>query len=311
MNTIIPANNSITQTDLGQALASFLRMDVAAGDASQKTLDSYLSEFKQYCTWCATEGISPAAATVDDLKAYRSYLVNNFRRSSCATKFAILKRIFDAVVWSGRRLDNPARGLKVPRDKTQREDQIKYLNLPGFKKLLSLPDNPRDRAILTLMGYHGLRVMEVSGLSLDDLHLEGDQPYLSVTGKGSKMRKVYLTERSAAALAAWLAVRQAAPGERAVFVVTGNRGRGERIGTRGLREMTDRYLTTAGLKAEGVSCHSLRHSHATWALHGGAKLTAISAAMGHSSITTTQVYAKLVDAINENPARYLDSLLAD
>jgi integrase/recombinase XerD len=73
--------------------------------------------------------------------------------------------------------------------------------------------------------------------------------------------------------------------------------------------MVDGYLDRADLKADGISCHSLRHSFATWSLAGGAKLTAISGVMGHSSIETTQAYAKIVDRINENPARYLDALM--
>jgi site-specific recombinase XerD len=159
------------------------------------------------------------------------------------------------------------------------------------------------------MGWHGLRVEEIVNLNRDDVSLGGDLPTLTVTGKGSKTRRIHLIERSAAALSAWLDIRQAQPGEQAVFVSIGNRDRGRRLTTRAVRYMVDSYLDQAGLKADGISCHSLRHSFATWSLAGGAKLTAISGAMGYSSIETTQVYAKIVDRINENPARYLDALI--
>jgi site-specific recombinase XerD len=209
----------------------------------------------------------------------------------------------------GLRPDNPAKGLKAPKDKTTREDSVKFLPFEGFKRLLALPNNTRDRTILALMGWHGLRVEEVTNLTLAKVNLAGELPTLAVTGKGSKTRKVHLIERSAAALSAWLNARQAQPGEQAVFVSIGNRDWGQRLTTRAMRYMVDAYLDQAGLKANGISCHSLRHSFATWSLAGGAKLQAISSAMGHTSIETTQVYARIVDRINENPARYLEALI--
>jgi len=72
----------------------------------------------------------------------------------------------------------------------------------------------------------------------------------------------------------------------------------------------DKYLDRVGLKADGVSCHSLRHGAATWARAGGAKLDAIGGMLGHASVTTTQVYAKIVDKMTENPARFLEAMLA-
>lgn len=309
MNALTITNQSLATVDLNQALADFLRLNVADGDASPKTISSYLTEVRQYTQWCESEGLNPALATEDDLRQYRSYLVANYTRGTVATKLAAIRRFYDAALWRGLRLDNPAKGLKAPKDKTTREDAIKFLPLEGFKRLLSLPDNARDRAILALMGFHGLRVEEVVNLNRDDINLGGDLLTLTVTGKGSKTRRIHLIERSAAALWAWLDIRQSE--DSAVFVSIGNRDRGQRLTTRAVRYMVDSYLDQAGLKADGISCHSLRHSFATWSLAGGAKLTAISGAMGHSSIETTQVYAKIVDRINENPARYLDALMGD
>lgn len=307
---IIPPNQSLATIDLNQALADFLRLNVGDGDASPKTIASYLTEVRQYSLWCETEGINPARASEDDLREYRSYLVQHYTRGTVATKLAAIRRLYDAALWRGLRLDNPAKGLKAPKDKTSREDSVKFLPLEGFKRLLNLPDNTRDRAILALMGWHGLRVEEITNLNRDDMNLEGELPTISVTGKGNKTRRIHLIERSAAALSAWLDVRPKS-NDSAVFVSIGNRGRGKRLTTRGIRAMVDGYLQQAGLKADGISCHSLRHSFATWSLAGGAKLTAISGAMGHSSVETTMIYARIVDRINENPARYLSALMGE
>jgi integrase len=63
------------------------------------------------------------------------------------------------------------------------------------------------------------------------------------------------------------------------------------------------------VKSQGISCHSLRHSAATWARAGGAKIDALADMLGHSSADTTRVYARIVDKMTENPARFLEAML--
>lgn len=302
----LTAHDSSDQWDMAAALADYLRLNVAEGDASPKYIASIQTEIGQFLQWCKTAHVTPILASESDLKAYRANLIPKHTRGTIATKLAALRRLYEAAVWRGLRPDNPAAGLKAPKDKTTREDAIKFLPLEGFKRLLTLPDNTRDRAILALMGYHGLRVDEVARLELGAIEAD----HLLVTGKGNKQRKVYLIDQSAATLEAWLDHRPECE-SKTVFVSMGNRSKGAPLTTRGIRFMVDSYLVRADLKAQGISCHSLRHSFATWSLAGGAKLQAISGAMGHSSIETTQVYAKLVDRMTDNPARYLAALMGE
>ena len=191
---------------------------------------------------------------------------------------------------------------------------MKSLPWQGLERLLEAPlgeevQATRDRAILVLMGVHGLRVAEVAGLELADADLDRD--IVNVEGKGRKRRTVYLTEQTGAVLAGWLAMRRqvARTDVTAVFVVTGNRCLGQPISTRGIRHLVDKYLSSCGLKREGVSCHRLRHGAATWARAGGAKLDSIAAMLGHSSTATTQVSASIVDKMGENPTLYLETLI--
>lgn len=95
----------------------------------------------------------------------------------------------------------------------------------------------------------------------------------------------------------------------AFFVVVGPNGTGTALTTRGIRYLVDKYLAALGLKADGISCHALRHSAATWARAGGARLDAIAGMLGHANITTTSIYARLVDRMTENPARYLEAMM--
>ena len=74
-------------------------------------------------------------------------------------------------------------------------------------------------------------------------------------------------------------------------------------------ELPELVLEALGLKEAGASCHSLCHSFAIWSLAGGAKLESIQDTLGHSSVETTQVYAKIVDKMTENPTLYLEKML--
>ena len=302
-------------TSLTEIFGRFLRLYVAEGDASPATIRTYHAQAAQYVAWCQQQGVSPSTATENDIIAYRKYLVETgYKPTTIALKLAVVRRLYEAIQWRGLRDDNPAAGVKSPRDRTARDERVKYLPLDGLKQLLAAPqgDGPlprRNRAILALMGVHGLRVSEVAGLKLDDLDL--NEGVVTVLGKGRKVRTVYLTDQTTQVLAAWLEVRGkvALDEVHALFVVVGPNGPGTAIGARGIRYLVDRYLEELGLKAEGISCHALRHSAATWSRAGGARLDAIAGMLGHTSVTTTGVYAKIVDKIAENPARYLEELM--
>ena len=101
----------------------------------------------------------------------------------------------------------------------------------------------------------------------------------------------------------------AVDGVHTLFVVVGPNGPGTAIGARGIRYLVDRHLTDLGLKADGISCYALRHSSATYARAGRARLDAPAGILGHASVITTGIYARIVDKIAENPARYLEELM--
>jgi site-specific recombinase XerD len=316
--TTLPAvaeRKELVKADILDAFASFLRLNVAQGDASPETIRSYHAHVGQFVDWCGDHGVNPAMATEEELERYRAYLTGaGYERGTIGVKLSVVRRLYQAATWRGLRTDNPAAGLKAPKERGARADRVKYLPLAGFRLLMDAPDKgtmrgKRDRAILALLGYHGLRVSEVASLTVDDLHL-GDPAWVTVTGKGNKTRQVYLTTTTRKTLETWLAARPSGPGHRHVFVTLDNRTRGEPLSGRSIRNLIDGYLEGLGLKKPGISCHSLRHSFATWSLAGGAKLESIQDTLGHASVETTQVYAKIVDRMRENPTLYLEKLLS-
>ncbi len=147
----------------------------------------------------------------------------------------------------------------------------------------------RDRAILELLYASGLRVSELASLRIVDLSL--DSGFLRCLGKGSKERIVPVGTKAAAALAAYLEKARprfltAQEDSGRVFLGRGGRG----LGRIRIWEIVKRAVAAAGIGRE-VSPHTLRHSFATHLLGRGADLRAIQEMLGHSSISTTQVYA--------------------
>jgi len=308
----------VSTGDLLLAWADFLRLDVAQGDASPRTVATYQAQVRDFLAWCQAQGLHPALATEDDLKAYRAHLVERYARATVATRLAAIRRFYQAAVWRGYRPDNPAAGIRPPRERTARDDRVRFLPLEGLKRLLDAPRGDglravRDRAILALMGIHGLRVGEIVALDVADLDL--DAGTVSVPGKGGKRRTVYLVDISRQRLADWLAVREqaAGEGETALFVAVDRAKRftGRRMTRRAVEALTDRYLERLGLKRGGISCHSLRHSAAVWARAFGATVDALADMLGHASVDTTRIYARIVNRMQENPARFLEAALGE
>lgn len=305
--------------DLMDGLAVFLRLNVADGDASEHTIRSYLSHIQQYANWAWSQAVDPGTATEEQVRLYRRHLVTSgAKRTTIAVKLCAVRRFYAAAVWHGLRTDNPAEGLKPPRDRTSQQDRIlrRYITPAEVDNLLSLPhpdrrQGARDLAMMGLMYYHGLRVGTVATLQVGDLLLEQEQPSLNIRhAKGRKARTLLLIPSSLTMISQWLHLRAEVVHERSentLFVSLGSR-LGYPLTAQGIRFVINGWLTRAGIrtKARQLSCHALRHAHATHALDRGADLTALSREMGHASINTTGVYLHVVDAMRKNPASVLE-----
>jgi site-specific recombinase XerD len=302
-------------------LAEFLRLNVAEGDASAHTLRTYMTHIRQFFGWCYDMDIHPATASRDDMISFRRFLVEEmgYKRGTIAYKLNSVRRFYEAARAWGFRTDNPAEGLRAPKDPTGRRDRIleRYLSPEDVQKLLAAPPTNtlagvRDRAILRLMYFHGLRVSEVTRMDMGDL--AGGQPFQVRIrkAKGGKDRSVFLVKSSLASLKAWLGARQGIDNvdrgtSSPVFVSLDRPTHGTRLTTEGVRWIVDGWLVECDLKRPGVSCHALRHAHATHvAMKKPEILLNLSGEMGHASITTTQAYLHVAQALTENPASVLE-----
>jgi len=305
-----------TVEEVLEAFREWMRLDVADGNASPHTLRTYFSDVRQHLEWLAAQGLTPAQACEDDLKQYRAGMVERYAVSTVGRKLSSIRRFYGMAMARGALMQNPAAGLKAPRDNTARHERVKYLPLNTVRRVLAAPNvnqakGLRDKAILVLMAMHGLRVVETERLNMENVDLEaGEAGQIRVFGKGDKWRTILLIEQTREILRMWLTARALMrSGSPAVFLSMHWNGPNERITTRGIRAMVNGYLEDVGAKREGISCHALRHSFATLSLAAGGSLLAISGALGHASVTTTQVYAKIVDKARHNPAKLLGGLL--
>jgi integrase/recombinase XerC len=187
--------------------------------------------------------------------------------------------------------NNPCVGLRAPKSP---KALPKVLSPDLMARLLegpaSGPTQLRDKAMFELFYSSGLRLAEL--VSLDVANGQGmpGQAEVTVTGKGAKTRTVPVGSKACAAVAAWLAERAglAGPAETALFVGA----RGKRISPSSVRYALSQCAQRSGL-AQHVHPHMLRHSFATHLLQSSGDLRAVQEMLGHSSISTTQVYTHL------------------
>ena len=184
---------------------------------------------------------------------------------------------------------NPFQGLKAPKSAKTLPNA---LSPDEASKLMTIrsdePMDVRDHAMFELFYSSGLRLAELTGLKLEDLN-EGDET-VRLTGKGSKTRIVPVGRFAREALERWLHLRAALakPGERAVFL---NRA-GRAVSPRTIQYRLKAWAAKQGL-SQSVHPHMLRHSFASHLLQSSGDLRAVQEMLGHSSISTTQIYTHL------------------
>jgi integrase/recombinase XerD len=306
----------VTTANLLEVFADFLNIDVSAGDAASDTLNTYRRQVKQFVDWCESHKVNPAAATKDDIKNYRRWMIETkkFKPATIALKLSVVSRFYQAAVERGLILVNPAIGVKPPREKRDPAERITYLETSEVEALLEAIPNDgtlkaaRDKALLAIMVLEGPRTVELHRANISDVIRQGRNFGIRVEGKRN-IRVVPLTPEIANILLQYLEAREER-GETLkpsspLFIAVGNRAGGKRISRRGIRLVVDRYLQLAALKHTSgrvISAHSLRHTAGTLALRSGAELRQVQDLLGHADPRTTCIYAHVADRWLNNPA---------
>ena len=255
---------------------------------SDNTLESYERDLKKYALFTRDKG--PDAVTQDDVVSFLASLSSKgISTPSAARNLAAVRGFHKYLLIDGLAHTDPTVNLETPRGWKRLPKTLPAAEVEG---LLAQPDpaipmGARDRAMLELLYATGLRVSELVGLKLSDINLE--RGFLLVVGKGSKERAVPMGESAVAAIHAYLDGGRAAllKGKESNFLFISSRRRQTTRQTFWGR--IKYYARQAGI-AQNISPHTLRHSFATHLLDNGADLRVVQAMLGHSDISTTQIY---------------------
>jgi site-specific recombinase XerD len=295
----------VTQSPLAppwQDALGLLDADLVRRDAAQRTRRAYRVDIEGFARWACEHELSPPQVESKAVRRYVAHLSElGAAPSTSARKLAALRALFASQREHGLIAQNPAELVSTPR-RASRLPRV--LSAPETSRLLDGiptggPLETRDRALFELAYSCGLRAEELVSLRTGDVDFEGEQ--VRVEGKGRKTRFVPVGEPAMAALDAYLQkargklLEERGDSVRAdrdiLFLSRSGRGLGTSDVRRRLRTWSQR--TGAGRDA---SPHSLRHSFATHLLDGGADLRAIQEMLGHSSVSSTQIYTRVESA---------------
>jgi integrase/recombinase XerD len=167
------------------------------------------------------------------------------------------------------------------------------INPADVRKLLSVIDDTRDRALILLLLRTGIRIGEALGLTVNDLDIKGRKVYLYQGEKNSMGRVVYLSDDALFAIKLWLKRRN----KNKEFIFYGQ-GNGHICYSTG-RSLFVKYLKKAGLDQKGYTVHCLRHTFASELLNAGMRLECLQQLLGHQDLEVTRRYARLTDRTRE------------
>ena len=286
-------------------ISSFSQHLIVEKGFSRNTSEAYRNDLQQFWAYVQgarngeTDGENPwRAVDVDLLNQYIGDLRGRkgYRDTTTARKVASLKSFFGFLAENGNITEDPTEALGSPRVGRSLPKCLTEEEVTQLLDLVSHPGSPearRDATILELLYATGMRVSELVSLNVHDIDLADSR--MRCWGKGAKERVVYLYPKALTELKRYLT--EARPsllgkrnGETALFV----NHRGERL----TRQWVWNILKAYGEKAaigQRITPHTLRHSFATHLLQNGASLRHVQELLGHSSISTTQVYTHMTD----------------
>ncbi len=251
---------------------------------SKHTVKYYLNIIKQYVIWV---DVALELATPEKVDMYIDHLLRKRMNPASINLYLAIIRVFYDYLKYEEDVDliNPVnrnRRLRVPRPlpRSLRDQEV--------EKLFGAIKNKRDIAMFKLMLRCGLRVEEVSNLTLGVIDLKR-RKLIVQQGKGGKGRVVYISNDAHDALKAYLKLRSSNRTKR-VFLVEKGTYKGQAISVRGIQKRIEYYAKKTRIN---VSCHRLRHTMATQLLNAEAEVETIQDLLGHNWITTTQRYCKV------------------
>ncbi|CAM4165890.1 site-specific tyrosine recombinase XerD [Jeotgalicoccus halotolerans] len=269
---------------------TYLKIERGLSNAS---ISSYKQDLKQYNQYLTDENVTGVEQiTAEILVTFLQFLSLSGKSNKTIRRIQSTLRNFHQFLQIEQVIDtNPALRLNTPKE--ERELPV-VLSVEEMETLLHSPDSTaqgiRDNAIMELLYASGLRVSELINLKLGDLNL--DMGFIRVYGKGDKERIVPTTEYVADKLNNYIKNQRLTllKHENTDILFLTNRGKG--FTRQGLWKTIKKYVLISGIN-KNITPHTFRHSFATHLIENGADLRAVQEMLGHSDISTTQVYTQI------------------
>ena len=272
---------------------SYLRVEKAL---SQNTIDAYRRDLEKFSAFATERGLekAPQVKRADVVDFLASLYLRKLDARSVARHLVSLRQFFRFLLSEELISEDPVVTLESPKF---RKSLPQFLSVEEVDRLLAQPDvssalGLRDKAMIELLYSAGLRVSELCNLAVDDLHVDAGS--LRCIGKGNKERLVPVGKRALAVLQ--LYIKKARPeilGEHTskyLFIIR----KGNKLDRIAFWKNLALYGRKAGLR-KALTPHMLRHSFATHLLDRGADLRSVQMMLGHSDISTTQIYTHVVE----------------
>ncbi|MGZ8135997.1 MAG: tyrosine recombinase XerC [Methylococcaceae bacterium] len=278
--------------DAKQMLADFFQQLTVEKRASAHTIKSYQRDINHLLGYCATKSINNwCNLQQSDI---RTHIASRHRlgisSKSLQRELSAIRSFYNFLLKKHLAETNPAQHIKAPKQarklpKTLDVDQITGLLEAGTGSVLEI----RDLAIFELFYSSGLRLSELSSLNIGDIDLP-DRALIVRSGKGGKSRILPIGRKAVIAIKNWMAQRtsMANDQEPALFISS----RGKRLGQRSIELRLELWCKKKGIQ-EHIHPHMLRHSFASHLLEASQDLRAVQELLGHSNISTTQIYTHL------------------
>lgn len=287
---------------MSELILDFIEHLEVEGGRSSKTAENYRLYLERFVEF--TEDIKVGDITSETIRKYRLWL-NRYKNNN-DTELAIITQAYHLIALRGflgylsqRDIESLAPN-KIVLPKVSRK-QVTFLHYDEVQRLiegidLSSESGLRDRAILELLFSSGLRVSELINLNRD--HVNTKRREFMVRGKGQKDRPIFISESAASWVDRYLDARNDTLPP--LFLsysknnVASSSGDFRRLTARSVQRMVSQYARLAGI-TKHVSPHTMRHSFATDLLMNGADIRSVQSMLGHSNISTTQVYTHVTD----------------
>src|SRR2546421_10740372 len=275
-----------TTTELYTSLTRYLN-SLTGRNLSGHTETAYRTDLLQFLTWLTENDISvnsPEKITRTHILDYLSHLAGLGRSGVTRTrKLAAIREYCKFLVSEQLIPSSPTDNIVRP--KQERKQRV-FLRVDEYMRLLNAAaGNSRDYAILQLFLQTGIRVAELVGLTLSDIDLEAGS--MLINGKGNKQRTIYLEKKATQALRAYLSNR---PHSLEQHVFLNYQGSG--LSVRGVMDIVEKYRKLAGISKQ-FSCHSLRHTCATYKAVKGYTPADLQDLLGHKKPETSLIYVHM------------------